>query len=232
MALSVVLDRNWRRIEGGLPVQRCHMSLFERGGTFTSQSILNSKMKLSVLGSGGYSMPLFRASLDPKTYHFKFMLLVLIDSLSSQTEEQDKTNTCSLNNNLTLHAPFHISISAMMSLTCLFSLAPLWELSALRQLSALLGPNDVASRSPRVKGENSENRVFWSVREDLPALFCILDFGPGVMEGRRGGGQEHVRVKRAMGEEWLVQLRTNNRKNASWAMTFTASKGFCLCVWL
>lgn len=46
------------------------------------------------------------------------------------------------------------------------------------------GPNDAASRSPRVKGENSENRVFWSVREDLPALFCMLDFGPGVMEGR------------------------------------------------
>lgn len=36
---------------------------------------------------------------------------------------------------------------------------------------------------PRVKGENSENRVFCSVREDLPALFCMLEFGPGVTEG-------------------------------------------------
>lgn len=60
------------------------------------------------------------------------------------------------------------------------------------------GPNDAASRSPWVKGENSENRVFGPVREDLPALFCMLDFGSGVMEG----GQEHVkRVKREMEEE-------------------------------
>lgn len=45
------------------------------------------------------------------------------------------------------------------------------------------GLSDAASRSPRVKGENSENRAFWSAREDLPALFCMLDFGQGVTEG-------------------------------------------------
>lgn len=41
------------------------------------------------------------------------------------------------------------------------------------------GPGDAASRSPRVKGENSENRAFWSAREDLPAPFCMLEFGRG-----------------------------------------------------
>lgn len=52
-------------------------------------------------------------------------------------------------------------------------------------------PRDAASRSARVKGENSENRVFWSAGEDLPALFCMLEFWA---RGDRGGwGQEYVR---------------------------------------
>ncbi len=48
------------------------------------------------------------------------------------------------------------------------------------------GPGDAASRSPWVKGENSENRAFWSAREDLPALFCMLEFGQGVTGGSWG----------------------------------------------
>lgn len=39
------------------------------------------------------------------------------------------------------------------------------------------GVAGAASRSPRVKGENSENRAFWSAGEDLPAPFCMLGFG-------------------------------------------------------
>lgn len=53
-----------------------------------------------------------------------------------------------------------------------------------------------ASRSPRVKGENSENRAFWSAGEDLPAPFCMLEFGqggPGV-----GGG---VRISQSRDEK-------------------------------
>lgn len=130
------------------------------------------------------------------------MLLVLIDSLSSQTEEQYNTDTCYLNNNLTLQPPFHVPVSLqyicydvthlfvlpgsfMRTFSILPTLRTAWLIGVVfwsRRSSR--GPNDAASRSPRVKGENSENRVFWSVREDLPALFCMLDFGPGVMEGR------------------------------------------------
>lgn len=161
------------------------------------------------------------------------MLLGLIDSLPSQAGEQCDTDTCYLNNkpkldNLTLQPAFHVSVSRRPpwchSLVC----SP-WLLyenfqrfadlphSSARQVGVVFwsprssrGPNDAASRSPRVKGENSENRVFWSVREDLPAPFCMLEFGPGVMEGRWGWGQEYVRVKRPMLKERLGQLRTNN----------------------
>lgn len=48
-----------------------------------------------------------------------------------------------------------------------------------------------ASHSPRVKSEYSENRAFWSAREDLRALFCMLEFGrevTGVWEVVEGGG--------------------------------------------
>lgn len=50
------------------------------------------------------------------------------------------------------------------------------------------GLSDAASRSPWVKGENAENRAFWSAREDLPALFCMLEFGQGVTRGLGRGG--------------------------------------------
>lgn len=53
-----------------------------------------------------------------------------------------------------------------------------------------------ASRSPRVKGENSENRAFWSAGEDLPAPFCMLEFGA---RGTKGGGFENLLEKRRRG---------------------------------
>ncbi|KAK5915071.1 hypothetical protein CesoFtcFv8_000701 [Champsocephalus esox] len=88
-----------------------------------------------------------------------------------------------------------------MSATCLFYLlssnklvsfieppslhtAPLGRLvlsSGLRGAGG--GLSDAASRSARVKGENSENRAFWSAGEDRPALFCMLESGQGVTQG-------------------------------------------------
>lgn len=59
-----------------------------------------------------------------------------------------------------------------------------------------------ASRSPRVKGENSENRAFWSAGEDLPAPFCMLEFGLG---GPRGRVWDFVRVEmRKRGEKLKI----------------------------
>lgn len=111
------------------------------------------------------------------------------------------TDTCYLNNSTTLHAVLmsacHLCVSSMMSVTCLFS--PAFSLptcvfqraadsshGSARRVGVVFwsprgsgGPGDAASRSPRVKGENSENRAFWSAREDLPAPFCMLEFGQG-----------------------------------------------------
>lgn len=118
--------------------------------------------------------------------------------------QQKDTDTCYLNNSTTLHAVLmsacHLCVSSMMSVTCLFSPAfflptCVFQRAAdsshglARRVGVVFwsprvsgGPGDAASRSPRVKGENSENRAFWSAREDLPAPFCMLEFGQG-MEG-------------------------------------------------
>lgn len=47
-----------------------------------------------------------------------------------------------------------------------------------------------------MKGEKSENRAFWSARDDLPALFCMLEFGLGVTRVPGGGGSQlHMEKK-------------------------------------
>lgn len=73
---------------------------------------------------------------------------------------------------------------------CVFQRATDSPYSSSRQVGVVFwsprgsgGPCDAASRSTRVKGENSENRVFWSAKEGLPALFCMLEFGQGVTGG-------------------------------------------------
>ena len=122
-------------------------------------------------------------------------------------------DTCCLNkrpklDNLTLRPAFDVSMS---SLCLLYDVSHLFVLPAFfrharvfqratdspysspRQVGVVFwsprgsgGPSDAASRSPWVKGENSENRAFWSAREDLPVLFCMLEFGQGVTGGCGG----------------------------------------------
>lgn len=117
-------------------------------------------------------------------------------------------------------------MSAMMSLTCLFSMAPLWELSAFRRLhtarlirlvlcSALCGARGARMMPPHV-------HPGWKVRTlrtecsgllEKTCLHCSACLTLG-QELWRGGerGQEYVRVKRARGEERLVQLRKKSEK--------------------
>lgn len=95
--------------------------------------------------------------------------------------------------------------------TCVFQRAADSPNSSARQVGVVFwfprgsgGPSDAASRSPRVKGENSENRAFWSAREDLPALFCMLEFGRGVTEGvgtRICGKERAMREKKISATE-------------------------------
>lgn len=124
------------------------------------------------------------------------------------------TDTCCRNkrpklDNLTFSPAFDVSMSSPCLLydvshlfvppafslqACVFQRATDSPYSPARQVGVVFwspqgsgGPSDAASRSPRVKGENSENRAFWSAREDPPALFCMLEFGQGVTRGCRGG---------------------------------------------
>lgn len=113
----------------------------------------------------------------------------------------------------------HLFVPPAFSLqACVFQRATDSPYSPARQVGVVFwspqgsgGPSDAASRSPRVKGENSENRAFWSAREDPPALFCMLEFGQGVTRGCRGGenrwGGERNERKR------LVQVRRNDRQS-------------------
>lgn len=123
------------------------------------------------------------------------------------------TDTSCLNkrpklDNLTLKPSFDVSMSSLCLFydvshlfvlpgfflqACVFQHATDSPYSSARQVGVVFwsprgsgGPSDAASRSPRVKGENSENRALWSAREDLPALFCMLEFGQGVTRGWRG----------------------------------------------
>ena len=124
------------------------------------------------------------------------------------------TDTCCLNkrpklDSLTFRPAFDVSMSSLCLLydvshlfvppvfslqACVFQRATDSPYSPARQVGVVFwspqgsgGPSDAASRSPRVKGENSENRAFWSAREDPPALFCMLEFGQGVTRGCTGG---------------------------------------------
>ena len=113
----------------------------------------------------------------------------------------------------------HLFVPPVFSLqACVFQRATDSPYSPARQVGVVFwspqgsgGPSDAASRSPRVKGENSENRAFWSAREDPPALFCMLEFGQGVTRGCTGGenrweGQRNDRKR-------LVQVRTNDKQS-------------------
>lgn len=139
-------------------------------------------------------------------------------------------NSTTLHSNQLLMSPCHLCVSSMMSVTCLFYLLSFYELVSfsvpLAPRTARIvrvgvvfwsprgsgGPGDAASRSPRVKGEKAENRAFWSAGEDLPALFCMLEFGQGVTSG--WGGDENRWEGERNERKRLVQLRTNDRHSA------------------
>lgn len=71
------------------------------------------------------------------------------------------------------------------------------------------GPSDAASRSPWVKGENSENRVFWSVREKS-CLLCSACLSLARGCGREVGVRTRIcKTKQTNDKREFVQRRAN-----------------------
>lgn len=120
-------------------------------------------------------------------------------------------STCSLPTSLCLSSSLRASIQLLSAGWC-------WVLVS----AGLGGPSDAASRSARVKGENSENRAFWSAGEDRPALFCMLESGQGVTQGVCWGGEnrwegEREREVSATGNKWQIFNAIVTEKNKEWS---------------